>query len=141
MPRSLAIALSVTDATFLVYWTLSGLNQIGALHVPPSWMYAHWSDTRVIAWNWSFLPLDLAFSSTGLASLAAARRGSAIWRPLALLSLAFTLAAGAMAIGYWAILGEFEPAWFLPNLTLVLWPLAFLRQLVRETGVQGNRDR
>lgn len=131
MPRALAIALSLTDTAFLIYWSLSALNQAGVIHVPPSWMYAHWSEPRVAAWNWSFLPLDLAFSMTGFAALAAARRGSATWRPLSLLSLAFTLAAGAMAIGYWTLLGEFAPLWFLPNLALTLWPMAFLPGLVR----------
>jgi hypothetical protein len=30
-------------------------------------MYAHYDQPRVIAWNWSFLPVDLAFSILGLA--------------------------------------------------------------------------
>ena len=66
--------------------------------------------------------------------MALERRGEPAWRPLALLSLAFTMAAGAMAVGYWLILGEIEPTWLIPNLLLVLWPLAFLPGLIRDLG-------
>ncbi len=134
MRRSLSIAFMATDIAFLIYWTLSGLVQGGVLHVPPDWMYAHFDQPQVVAWNWSFLPVDLAFSITGLSAVAAARRGDPVWRPLALLSLAFTLVAGGMAVAYWAIQREFEPAWFLPNLALVVWPMLVLPGLVSETS-------
>ena len=141
MPRSLAFALSATDLLFLAYWSLSALAQAGIVHVPPAWMYAHYDQSQVVAWNWSFLPLDLAFSICGLASVACARRGRLIWRPLALLSLAFTMAAGGMAITYWSLLGEFDPAWFLPNLALVLWPICFFPALVRALGETPAQQR
>ncbi len=140
MPRSLSIALTLTDTLFLVYWSLSGLAQARLVHIPPEWMYAHYDQPLVAAWNWSFLPLDLAFSLLGLSAVAAARRDSPVWRPLALLSLAFTMAAGAMAVSYWAILREFEPAWFLANLALVIWPLAFLPSLVKADARRGPTD-
>jgi hypothetical protein len=132
MPRTLYLALTFTDLAFLIYWMMSGLAQSGVIHVPRAWMYAHYDQPIVVAWNWSFLPLDLAFSILGLSAVAAARRGSAIWRPLATLSLAFTLAAGGMAVAYWTILREFDLTWFLPNLALVVWPLIFLPGLVRD---------
>ena len=72
MPKPLSAALLITDLSFLAYWTLSGLVLAGVIHVPPDWMYAGYDDPRVIAWNWSFLPLDLAFSLLGLASVRAA---------------------------------------------------------------------
>ena len=102
------------------------------LHIPPSLMYAGYGEPRVVAWNWSFLPVDVAFSITGLLAVRAARRGDGLWRPLCLVSLILTQVAGLMAVGYWALLGEFDPSWFLPNLALVLWPLAFLPKLVRD---------
>lgn len=132
MTRPLKLALTATDLIFLIYWTVSGLAQAGAIHIPRAWMYANYDQAQVVAWNWSFLPLDLLFSILGLSAVWASRRGLATWRPLALLSLAFTMAAGGMAVAYWTILGEFEPTWFLPNLTLVVWPLFFLPGLVRE---------
>ena len=131
MPRALRWALSLTDGLFLLYWSASLLALAGIVHLPRELMYADYDAPRVVAWNWSFLPLDLAFSGLGLAAVAADRRGSPLWRPLALLSLAFTMAAGGMAVGYWAILREFDLSWFLPNLALLLWPLAFLPRLIR----------
>ena len=130
MPRSLAIAITVTDVAFILYWTLAALSQAGVLHVPPDWMYANYEQADVIAWNWSFLPMDLAFSFFGLRAVAAARSGDA-WRPLAIVSLTLTMAAGGMAVSYWAILREFDPSWFLANLALVIWPLFFMRSLLR----------
>jgi hypothetical protein len=132
MDKRLALALSVTDIAFLAYWTMSALSLIGVIHIPRDWMYAHYDQREVVAWNWSFLPVDLAFSILGLAAVRAARRGNPIWRPLALLSLAFTMVAGGMAVSYWTLLGEFDPSWFLPNLALVIWPLFFLPGLVRD---------
>jgi hypothetical protein len=132
MSRSLALALSITDLLFLAYWLVSGLDKVGLIAVPSDWLYAGAGEPRVDAWNWSFFPLDLAFSVTGLAAVAASRKGSATWRPLALISLILTIVAGGMAVSYWTLLGEFNPAWYLPNLALLLWPLAFLPGLMRD---------
>lgn len=88
-----------------------------------------------MAWNWSFFPLDIAFSIIGLAAVRASRRNRPIWRPLALISLILTMVAGGMAVSYWALLGEFDPAWFLPNLALLLWPLIFLPGLIGQLSV------
>ena len=130
MSRSLRLALLITDLAFLAYWTVGLASLAGLFSLPASLMYADYANPIVFAWNWSFLPLDLAFSFTGLLAVAAARRADPRWRGLALLSLAFTMAAGGMAVAFWAIRGEFDPAWFLPNLALVLWPLAFLPGLL-----------
>jgi hypothetical protein len=132
MSRSLALALSITDLLFLAYWLASGLDKVGLIAIPADWLYAGAGEPRVDAWNWSFFPLDLAFSVTGLAAVAASRKGSASWRPLALISLILTMVAGGMAVGYWTLLGEFDPAWYLPNLALLIWPLAFLPGLMRD---------
>ena len=130
MPTGLAIALSVTDFVFLAYWALSALAASGVVHIPASLMYADYGNPRVVAWNWSFLPLDLAFSLSGLGAVAAARRGLPLWRPLALISLIVTIAAGLMAVSYWTLLCEFDPSWFLANAALIAWPLAFLPGLI-----------
>lgn len=131
MPRTLFLSMAVTDIGFLVYWTVSGLYAAGVVEIPPEWLFASYHDARAVAWNWSFLPLDLAVSGTGLWSIAAARRRGE-WRAPALMSLVLCSAAGGMAIGYWGLLGEFDPAWFLPNLILFLWPIFFLPALMRE---------
>ncbi len=138
MPRLLALCFTITDLLFLLYWSVSSLTQLGLIHIPSAWMYAHYDQPQVVAWNWSFLPVDLTFSILGLSAVAAARRGEVIWRPLALLSLAFTMVAGGMAISYWAILREFDPTWFLPNLALVIWPSVFLPGLVCAAGTASS---
>lgn len=138
MRKSLAAALTITDILFLLYWSAAGLALAGIVHIPPEWMYADYEQPQVIAWNWSFLPVDLAFSTLGLGAVRAARRGDPRWRPLALLSLAFTMVAGGMAVSYWLLLGEFDPTWFLPNLALVVWPLWFLPGLIAETAAAAS---
>ncbi len=132
MPRPLAIALTFTDVAFVLYWALAALSQSGVVHVPPEWMYANYDQADVIAWNWSFLPMDLAFSFFGLKAVAAARRGDPAWRPFAIVSLTLTMAAGGMAVSYWAILREFNPSWFFANLALVIWPLFFIQRLMTD---------
>lgn len=132
MPRSLAIAITITDVAFILYWTIAALALVGLLHVPPEWMYANYDRPDVIAWNWSFLPMDLAFSAFGLKAVAAARRGDPAWRPFAIVSLTLTMAAGGMAVSYWVILREFDPSWFFANLALVIWPLFFMGRLMSQ---------
>jgi hypothetical protein len=134
MPRALTVAITSTDLLFLAYWSVSLLHLAGLVALPADLMYRDFDLPRVVAWNWSFFPLDLAFSLCGLASVAASRRGSPAWLPLAIVSLAFTVAAGGMAVAYWAILGEFDPSWFLPNLAIMLWPLFFVRTIMRRFG-------
>jgi hypothetical protein len=138
MTRSLSAALTITDLLFLAYWLAAGASAVGLIALPPSLMYAGYDEPRVAAWNWSFFPIDLAFSLTGLAAVRAARRGDQLWKPLALISLILTMVAGLMAVAYWTLLGEFDPAWFLPNLALVIWPTVFLPRLVCDLGSGGR---
>ncbi|MFK7895330.1 MAG: DUF5360 family protein [Myxococcota bacterium] len=132
MPRSLVVALTVTDFAFLAYWLVAALSQLGFLEIPPSWMYANYDRPDVIAWNWSFLPMDLAFSYFGLRAVAAGRHGDVRWRGLAIVSLTLTMAAGGMAVSYWILKSEYEPTWFVSNALLVIWPLFFLPRLLAE---------
>ncbi|MDX2236480.1 MAG: DUF5360 family protein [Hyphomonadaceae bacterium] len=129
MSTPLRLALTVTDLLFLAYWIAAALHAAGVLPIPADMLYADADDTRVIAWNWSFFPLDMAFSLTGLAAIRCARRGDPMWKPLALISVTLTMVAGGMAVSYWTLLGEFDPMWFLPNLALLVWPMAFLPRL------------
>lgn len=122
----------ITDVLFLAYWTIAAFSELSLLQVPPELMYANYRDPRVAAWNWSFFPLDLAFSIAGLSAVRAAARGNPIWKPLALVSLTLTMTAGGMAIGYWIILSEYDPFWFVPNLALVVWPIVFIPRLIRD---------
>jgi hypothetical protein len=51
------------------------------------------------------------------------------------------MVAGGMAVGYWTLAWEkFDPAWFLPNLALLLWPLAFLPGLIGRLSSGHDTD-
>ena len=97
MNRRLAIALAVTDVAFLAYWAVAAAALAGLISLPAALMYAGYEEPRVVAWNWSFLPIDIAFSVTGLLAVHAARRGDLMWRPLCLISLVLTMVAGLIA--------------------------------------------
>ncbi|MBL8545298.1 MAG: DUF5360 family protein [Hyphomonadaceae bacterium] len=131
MSPVLTFALTITDVAFLVYWTMAALHALALVQIPQDWLYANAGDPRVVAWNWSFFPLDVAFSVTGLAAVRCARRGAVIWRPLALISLVLTMVAGGMAVGYWVLMGDFDPFWIGANALLFIWPILFLGGLVK----------
>ncbi|NIH85479.1 DUF5360 family protein [Amycolatopsis granulosa] len=110
-----------TDVGFLLYW-LANVVRI----IPP------YPEPVLNAWNWSFLGLDVIAATTGLMSLRWTRRRRAGATALRAVSLALTHAAGLLAISFWALRGEFDPAWWLPNLWLTLFPLAALVLSLRE---------
>jgi hypothetical protein len=120
--------MAATDFGFLAYWSLSGVLAFGWLSLPPDWLYSDYADPMMVIWNWSFAPLDILASVTGLWALRQASRGKA-WRGVALVSATLTFCAGFMAISFWAIGRDFDPSWWLPNLFLMAWPLIFAREL------------
>ena len=130
MSRALMLSISITDFLFMTYWLIVGLALFGVFSLPPDLMYGDHTNPRVVAWNWSFFPLDLIFSIFGYLAISASRRGDPVWRQYALISLVLTMTAGGMAVVYWAILQEFEPAWFIPNFVLLVWPLFFIGSLI-----------
>ena len=138
MSKSLKFLIAATDILFIVYWLVAALSVLGLLSVPPEMMYADYDDPRVVAWNWSFFPLDIVFSIVGLTAIQAFRSGNSIWRPLAIISLILTMTAGGMAVSYWALLKEFDPSWFIPNLVLLIWPMFFLPGLVLGTKTMAE---
>lgn len=122
-------SMGLTDIGFLVYWSVTGLAALGVLQIPPDWLYKDYSDPAMVVWNWSFAPLDLLASATGLTALWRARSGRP-WAGLALISASLTFCAGFMAVSYWAIAGDFDPSWWAANLFLMAWPLACARELL-----------
>ncbi|AKG36741.1 YvaD family protein [Paenibacillus durus] len=116
-----------TDLSFLVYWLATAFHWI-----PPEYAYQDYNNKLLVVWNWSFFPLDLLISATGLLSLYYYRKNSPVWRPLVLISLILTSCSGLQAIAFWAIKQDFDLAWWIPNLYLLCYPLFFLPGLVRE---------
>lgn len=129
LPRALRIAMAITDVGFVAYWAVTALGL-----VPASFAYAGYDEPALVAWNWSFLPLDLAVSASGLAALALDRRGDPRAAPLALVSLVATSASGLLAIAFFALRRDFAPGWWAPNLALLLYPVPFIRSLVSRAG-------
>ena len=126
LPRFLRPLFLIVDLGFIAYWgiTLAGV-------IPDEYLFKDYDNPILAAWNWSFLPLDLAIGASGLTALRLAKRGLS-WRDLALVSLVLTSCSGLMAVSFWTLRSDFDPAWWLPNLFLLLYPLWFLPGLIRE---------
>ena len=129
LPEGLTLRLTLwamvaTDVAFLAYWTLVTVRLL-----PAGLMFAEYAEPRVRAWNWSFLPLDVAASLTGLAAARSAARGSPEAPTRLALSLGLTATAGGMAVAYWLLRGQLDPLWLAPNAFLLLFPLPLLVRL------------
>ncbi len=126
--RSLKPFFLVVDLGFILYWTVTLLHLI-----PEAYLFKDYDDPILAAWNWSFLPLDLLISATGLTSLALLRRENRMWRSLALISLVLTSCSGLQALAFWTLRADFDLVWWLPNAFLLLYPLFFIPALLRPT--------
>lgn len=122
--RALRVFMLSVDLGFVLYWLITVGNIL-----PASALYAHHDDPVMVAWNWSFMPLDLLVSATGLSALLMAKRADPRWPLLAALSLSATAASGLNAIAFWALRGDFDLSWWAPNLVLLLGPWPFVWQL------------
>lgn len=100
-----------TDLGFLAYWIATALGVVSV-----------GTDPFLQQWNWSFLGVDLIAIGVGLASLLVARRRPAVAERMMLVSLTATAAAGLMALNFYLVRCEFDPAWWAPNAWLVLFP-------------------
>lgn len=128
--KRLKYFLLVTDLGFIAYWTITLLHLL-----PDEYLYNDYTNPVLVDWNWSFFPLDMLVSVTGLTSIRLEANGSSNWRIWAMASLLMTAVSGLQAISYWAIAGDFNPAWWIPNLFLLIYPLFFLSNLMgRNTG-------
>jgi len=119
-----------TDILLLTYWFVTALVAIGLLSVPDAYLFKDYHDPLVVAWNWSFFPLDAIFSVLGIYAAFLFARGDERWYGVTLVSAALTFCAGLMAVAYWAILGDFDPSWWIPNLILMAWPMWFMPKLI-----------
>ena len=124
-----------TDIGMLLYWAITAAMALKVIDIPGEWLFKDYHDPRVMAWNWSFFPLDLAFSYCGLHALSLSKKGDTRWRLFALVSLSLTMTAGGMACAYWTLLGEFDLVWYGMNASLVVWPLFYLRDFFAEDAI------
>lgn len=128
--------LWVTDILFLLYWLVSLLILAGLVNIPKEYLYSDYNDPAVVAWNWSFFPLDVAFSICGLMAIRRFKQDHPSWVMYAAVSLCLTFCAGLMAIAFWTIRLEFDPSWWIPNFLIMVWPLYFLPKLFRGVRLQ-----
>ncbi len=116
----------VVDIGFILYWaiTLAGI-------IPNEHLFKDYDNPILVAWNWSFLPLDLFISVTGLSSLWLWKNGRGRWQSLTLISLVLTFCSGLQAISFWVLRSDFDISWWLPNLFLLLYPLFFIPGFIK----------
>jgi hypothetical protein len=124
--KTLKVLFVLVDLGFVVYWVCAGLHLF-----PQDYLFKDYDNPILQAWNFSFLPLDLLVSATGLSSVACHARGLWQWQPLALVSLTLTSCSGLQAIAFWALRGDFDPVWWAPNLFLLIYPLCFFPVVLR----------
>ncbi|MEL6547741.1 MAG: DUF5360 family protein [Myxococcota bacterium] len=132
--------LWATDIGMLAYWGMTIANGLGWIHIPPAWLYSDALNPVVVDWNWSFLPIDLAFSFCGLGAAVAFHRRSVSWKPLLLASLGLTFCAGFMALSFWGVRCEFDLTWWVLNAYLVLFPSVFLLRFASRGVMQEPRE-
>ncbi len=125
----------VVDIGFIIYWIITAAKVI-----PGEYLFPDYHNPLLVTWNWSFLPLDLFISATGLTSIALFKKEHRAWRPLALISLVLTSTSGLQAIAFWAIQGWFDWSWWLPNLFLLVYPLFFIPRFVHEGYASMETD-
>lgn len=125
LTRTQKVAIWVIDLGFITYWLLISLQVL-----PAEAMFAGYEKPEIKAWNWSFLPLDILASLTGIVGNITNRFDR---KTLLTISLVLTCVAGGMALSYWAFIGDFELYWWLPNLILLLFPIWPLTNFIRKS--------
>nr|WP_026342159.1 DUF5360 family protein [Paenibacillus fonticola] len=116
----------VVDLAFIMYFSATAMGLI-----PAEYAYSDYTNPILVAWNWSFFPLDMAISLTGLSAIYLHRKRCKEWKSIALISLVLTFCSGLMAISYWGIRLELDPVWWIPNLALMLYPLFFIPRFLK----------
>jgi Family of unknown function (DUF5360) len=115
----------ITDTGFILYWLITLFH-----FIPDEYLFQDYRNPILVAWNWSFLALDLLISFTGFLSIYLYNSKNKRWGKVALISLVLTFCSGLQAITFWTIRSDFDPTWWLPNLFLLIYPLFFIPYLV-----------
>jgi hypothetical protein len=125
--KRLKVFFLATDIGFLTYWFITVLHII-----PEGLVFKDYNNPIISAWNWSFLPLDLSISFTGISSLILYFRSNPLCKKLALISLTLTFCSGLQAVSFWFLRSDYDLIWWVFNLYLVLYPLFFVKGLIKE---------
>lgn len=114
------------DLGFIAYWAITALHLI-----PDEYLYNDYTNLILLNWNWSFFPLDILVSATGLYSLFLYKKNNSKWQIFALISLVLTSVSGLQAISYWILAKETDLTWWIPNLILLFYPLFFIPSFIK----------
>lgn len=126
--KTLKIFFFLVDIGFICYWIFAIFNLL-----PQAYLFKDYENPIMNAWNFSFLPLDLIISATGLGSIFLHSRGKPQWQALALISLTLTFCSGLQAITFWVLRNDFDMNWWLPNLFLMIYPLFFISNMLKHS--------
>jgi hypothetical protein len=116
---------TLTEIGMLAYWILATALVWNLVSIDPSLMYSDYKNPLVVAWNWSFFPIDVAFAVIGLTARFGSITGLLKFK-LETIAAVLMLCAGLMAISYWTITGEFSLTWWAVNIWLIIVGMANL---------------
>jgi len=125
-PKGLFAIFFVVDIAFILYWTITYFHLL-----PPALLYRDYTNPILVDWNWSFFPIDMLISASGLLSIQLYRSKSKKWVLFALVSLLLTLCSGLMAISFWIFHKDFDWGWWIPNLFLLFYPVFYLNKMFK----------
>ncbi len=123
--KTLKFVFVATDIGFIGYWAATFCRLL-----PPEYIYSGYLNPIVVAWNWSFLPLDILIFATGFVSMYLFTRQWGVWRLLAFLALILTTCSGSRALSFWSIRHESNWQWWGVNAYLFLYPLFLLPRFI-----------
>jgi uncharacterized protein DUF5360 len=128
--KELKYIFLLVDIGFILYWLITVLKVI-----PSEYLYSDYNNPIMVDWNWSFLPLDLCISFTGLTSVLKFKRNYESWKNWALVSLVLTFTSGLQAIAFWTVRLDFDLIWWLFNGFLLIYPLFYIPGFIRKIKV------
>jgi hypothetical protein len=125
-PIGLFTIFFIVDLGFIAYWFITYFH-----FLPPELLYNDYKNPLMVDWNWSFFPIDMLISLSGLQSIRLYQSKSVHWIFFALGSLFLTMCSGLMAISFWIYHNDFDLVWWLPNLFLLIYPFFYLNKVYR----------
>jgi succinate dehydrogenase hydrophobic anchor subunit len=115
----LKLITTITEVLMVLYWILAAALVLNLVRIDPSLMYSDHQNPLVVAWNWSFFPIDIAFAGMGLFAKYGNVSGGRKFK-LEISAATLMICAGLMAISYWVITGDFNLTWWVVNIWLVV---------------------
>ncbi len=125
--NQLKIFFLIVDLGFIAYWLITLAHLI-----PEEYLFNDYKNEIIMAWNWSFFPLDIFISITGLSSLYYHKKQNSKWERLALISLVLTFCSGLQAIAFWVIRSDYNISFWILNLFLMIYPIYFIPKFLNK---------